>query len=30
MEAGNMPSREADLVPESDPTAGRGIAWTPG
>ncbi len=29
MEAGNLPSREADLVPESDPTSGRGIAWSP-
>jgi uncharacterized protein len=29
MEAANLPSREADLVPEQDPTSGRGIAWTP-
>ena len=29
MEAGNLPPREADLVPESDPTSGRGIAWSP-
>ena len=29
MEAANLPSREADLVPESDPTSGRGIAWSP-
>jgi uncharacterized protein len=29
MEAGNLPSREADLAPESDPTSGRGIAWSP-
>jgi len=29
MEAANLPPREADLVPESDPTSGRGIAWSP-
>ena len=29
MEAGNLPPREADVVPESDPTSGRGIAWSP-
>jgi succinate-acetate transporter protein len=29
MEAANLPSREADLAPESDPTSGRGIAWSP-
>jgi succinate-acetate transporter protein len=29
MEAANLPSREADLIPESDPTSGRGIAWSP-
>jgi uncharacterized protein len=29
MEAANLPSREADLAPESDPTSGRGITWSP-
>ncbi len=29
MEAGNLPPREADIIPESDPTSGRGIAWSP-
>jgi hypothetical protein len=29
MEAANLPPREADVVPESDPTSGRGIAWSP-
>ncbi len=29
MEAANLPPREADLVPESDPTSGRGITWSP-
>jgi uncharacterized protein len=29
MEAGNLPPREADVIPESDPTSGRGIAWAP-
>ena len=29
MEAANLPPREADLAPESDPTSGRGITWSP-
>jgi hypothetical protein len=29
MEAANLPPREADIIPESDPTSGRGIAWSP-
>jgi hypothetical protein len=29
MEAGNLPPREADVIPESDPTSGHRIAWSP-
>ena len=30
MEAANLPSREADLVPESDPTSGARNRMEPG
>ncbi len=29
MEAGNLPSREADVAPAADPTGGRTAGWTP-
>ena len=30
MEAANLPSREADVAPEPDPTAGRRHGWSAG
>jgi uncharacterized protein len=29
MEAGNLPSREADVAPAADPTGGRSLGWAP-